>query len=112
MTRERRAFTRIRLDVPASLFLYQVDIRHEGSITDLSMGGCYFPIPHTFPVGQKCRFQLTIGEGLEMERVDVEGTIVRSDGKGVGIQFLDVTSEIQATLARIMAKKGIADQET
>lgn len=112
MTRERRAFTRIRLDVPASLLFYQVDMRHEGSVADLSMGGCYFPIPHQFPVGEKCRFQLTLGEGLETETVDVDCIIARSDGKGVGIQFVDVTPEMQETLTRIMARKGIVGRET
>jgi len=94
--------------VPASLLLYQVDVRHEGSITDLSMGGCYFPISHQFPIGEKCRFQLTIGEGLESESVDVESIIARSDGKGVGIQFVEVTPELQAALTRLMARKDIA----
>jgi hypothetical protein len=111
LTRERRAFTRIRLDVPASLFLYQVDMRHEGAITDLSRGGCYFPFSHQLPVGEKCRFQLTMGEGLLTEMIDIEGVIARSDGKGVGIQFVEMTPEVQAALARIMAVKGVADQE-
>lgn len=108
MTRERRAFTRIRLDVPASLFLYQVDLRHDGVVTDLSLGGCYFPIPHHFSVGERCRFHMAFGEGLETEVVDVDGVIARSNTNGVGIRFVEVSPDTQSALRRIMACKGIA----
>lgn len=52
MKRERRAFTRFELDLPASMFLYQMDIYHDGTIIDLSLGGCFLPIECDIPKGE------------------------------------------------------------
>lgn len=105
MSPERRVFARIRLDVPASLFLYQLDFQHAGAIVDLSLGGCYFPVPHTLPCGERCSVQLTTGEGLEVLTVELAGVIVRTDEKGVGIQFTDLTDDARQLLVRILDRK-------
>lgn len=106
MTRERREFTRIRLEVPASLLLYQVDFRHAGAIADISLGGCYIPVPHLLPRGEPCAVQLTTGEGLETEMVELTGIIARTEACGVGIQFTDLSPESRATLERIIARES------
>ncbi len=103
MTRERRKFARISLDVAANLFLYQVDMRHAGAIIDLSLGGCFFPVKSEIPLGEKCQIQLAVGEGLETSTIDLAGIIVRKDARGVGIQFTNMTPEGLASLKQLIA---------
>lgn len=106
MTRERRAFTRFELDLPASMFLYQMDMYHDGTIIDLSLGGCFLPIDCDIPKGEKCRITLTTGIGLEAESVEITGEIVRSTEKGVGIQFTsEVPDSIKTLLEQVVADK-------
>lgn len=105
MTRERRAFTRIRIDVPACLCLYQLDVRHNGAIADISMGGCFFPIAAELPLHEPCRLQLTTGEGLETVSVELAGVVARQDGVGVGIRFTDISEENRLTLARMISRE-------
>lgn len=106
MTYERRAFARIRLDVPACLCLYQVDVRHDGSIVDLSLGGCFFPVAGEVPIGEKCQIQLTTGEGLETETINLSGVIVRREVRGVGIRFTDISPENLVSLEQIISREG------
>lgn len=106
MTRERRAFTRIRIDVPACLCLYQLDIRHAGAIVDISMGGCFFPITAELPLHEPCRVQLTTGEGLETVSIELAGVIVRRAGAGVGIQFTDIPEENRLLLERMISREA------
>jgi len=106
VTLERRTFVRVRLDVPASLFLYQFDVQHVGSIIDLSMGGCFFPVAGDCPVGEVCHIQLTCGEGMMVEQIDFTGKIVRKTTEGVGVQFQDILPQQQATLERIVSGEG------
>lgn len=104
MTCERRKFARIRLDAPASLFLYQVDVRLTGAIIDLSMGGCFFPIKNELPLGEKCHLQLLVGEGLEAQSINLTGIIARRDNTGVGIQFTDLTPQCLASLECVISQ--------
>jgi hypothetical protein len=54
MTREKRSFTRITLDIPASLSFYQMKGYHTGSIANISLSGCFFPFAGELPVGEQC----------------------------------------------------------
>lgn len=76
------------------------------------MGGCYFPLFKKFSIGANCRVQLTVGEGLETESIDIDGIIARSDGEGVGVRFVNVTSESENVLARIIAREGTSRKTT
>ncbi len=103
MTREKRAFTRITLDIPASLSLYQLETCLSGAITNISLSGCYFPFSGDLPLGEQCLVTITVGAGLESEEVTISGTIVRSDEKGVGIKFNDDSPESRLQLEKIIA---------
>lgn len=105
MSKERRAFARIKLDLPAAMSLYQLDIYHTGSIVDLSMGGCFIPIDEDLPMGEECQITLTTGEGLESETIDLTGNIVRCTPQGVGIQFTNKTAQADAVLRQIIDRK-------
>ncbi|WP_163338875.1 PilZ domain-containing protein [Desulfopila sp. IMCC35008] len=106
MTRERRAFARVELDLPASMYLYQMDMYHDGAIIDLSLGGCFLPVEGDIPLGEKCQLILTTGIGLETESVEIAGTIARCTAHGVGIKFsTGLSSRIKAILKKVMAEK-------
>lgn len=85
--REKRKFTRITLNVPTMLSFLQVESYHIGFISNISMGGCYFPTSQIMPVGAECLITITVGEGIETEDISIPGKIARCDGKGIGIMF-------------------------
>jgi Tfp pilus assembly protein PilZ len=104
MVREKRRFTRITLNVPTTLSLYQVEAYHSGAIANISMGGCYFPFAEELPIGDQCNVTITLGEGLETEKISIPGQIVRSDTKGVGIKFTDASEDCRLQLEKIIAR--------
>lgn len=103
MTREKRSFTRITLDIPASLSLYQMESSHSGTITNISLSGCFFPFVGDLPLGEHCYITITVGEGIETEEITISGTIVRSDAEGVGIHFTDNSPECRLQLEKIIS---------
>ncbi|MFW2365235.1 MAG: PilZ domain-containing protein [Desulforhopalus sp.] len=107
MVREKRRFTRITLNVPATLSLYQVEAYHSGAIANICMGGCYFPFGEELPVGDQCNVTITVGEGLETEQITIAGQIVRSDSKGVGIKFTESSEDSRQQLEKIIVQHEI-----
>ena len=104
MTKEKRQFTRISLNIPTVLSMYQVEGYHTGSIANISMGGCYFPVGEPLPEGEKCQVAITVGEGIETEKISLPGEIVRSDATGVGIRFADTSGHQKRQLEKIIAQ--------
>lgn len=104
MTREKRQFTRFTLNVPTILSMYQVEAYHTGSIANISMGGCFFPVGETLPVGEECQVTITVGEGILTEKISLPGQIVRSDVNGVGIMFTDNSPGHHQQLKRLIAQ--------
>ncbi len=105
MVREKRNYTRITLDIPASLSLYQVETYHAGAITNLSLSGCFFPFIGELPIGEECSLTITVGEGIETEEMTIAGKIVRSDSTGVGIHFLDNPLQNRLQLEKLISQK-------
>lgn len=105
MVREKRNYTRITLDIPASLSLYQVETCHAGAITNISLSGCFFPFIGELPVGEECSLSITVGEGIETKEITIAGKIVRSDSTGVGIHFLDNPLKNRLRLERLISQK-------
>lgn len=105
MARDKRIFTRITLDIPGSISLYQVESYHTGSISNISLSGCFFPSDNELPVGEQCDITITTGEGLETEQVTVMGMIVRNDSEGAGISFTDNSPECRRQLEKIISRK-------
>ncbi len=103
MIREKRAFTRITLDIPGDLSLYQMDVYHTGSITNISLSGCFFPFDGNLPLGEQCNVSITIGEGLEIEKITIAGIVVRNDSDGAGIKFTDYSPECRLRLEKIIS---------
>lgn len=106
LVREKRSFIRIRLDIPACLFLFQLDIYQSGCIIDISSGGCFFPVDVDLPLGEKCYIDLTIGHGLEERVLNLQGKIIRKAINGIGIQFTDISTEDQIDLEQVIKHEG------
>lgn len=87
MREERRSYTRIRLELPANLYLLEGEFSHRGETLDLSLGGCFLPMREKLPVGEVCEIHLTMGEGLKAETLRLTGRIARNADRGVGIEF-------------------------
>ena len=103
--RDKRAFTRITLDIPGSITLYQTESYHTGLISNISLSGCFFPSDSELPVGERCDVTITTGEGLETKKVTVIGMIVRNDSEGAGISFTDNSTECRQQLDKIISRK-------
>jgi len=102
MTRERRSFTRITIDIPGSISLYQLEAYRTGPIKDISLSGCFFPLEGNLPLGEPCDITITVGEGLESKEIALTGIIVRSDSQGTGIRFTDDNAACRRKLENII----------
>lgn len=100
--RDRRSFARIQLELSTSLYLFEAEVQHSGSILDLSLGGCFFPIDTDPPIGEPCHIKLTLGEGLKTETINLSGVIARTDERGVGIQFIATSDAETRRLSKIL----------
>lgn len=107
MQSNRRNFARITVNIPAALSLIQVDSFHTGSIANLSMGGCFFPMESDLPLGAECDIDITLGEGVDTEDFSLKGVVVRSDGVGVGIKFQNATKQVPRILKRVMSEESV-----
>jgi c-di-GMP-binding flagellar brake protein YcgR len=92
MVRERRAATRVKVDISASMDLFHYDMHLAGVVHDLSLGGCFIRLEGELPVGERCSLQLTLGEGLETRSIAAQGRIVRTSQYGLGIQFIEMSA--------------------
>ena len=63
------------------------------------------------PVGVECRLAITIGEGLETKFIAIPGRIVRSDGTALGIEFLEIDSQLDQQLQMLIRKHEGACQD-
>jgi len=79
---------------------------HNGLIANISLSGCFFPSETDLPVGEQCDVTITTGEGLEVEEVTINGTIVRNSLEGVGINFTDTSPENKLHLEKIISQNS------
>ncbi|SDP58924.1 PilZ domain-containing protein [Desulforhopalus singaporensis] len=105
MRKERRAFARVKVDLPATLYIFEGEISYSGAILDLSQGGCYFPLDHDVTIGEQCEVIVTVGEGANAETLHIKGQIVRTDGNGAGIRFFDTSAGESGKLYSLLAKQ-------
>jgi len=106
---EKRSCTRVQLNLSTSLLLVRIDVYHSGIIDNLSLGGCYFPVEHALPLGEKCQVDIAFGDGLDVEKITVSGQVARVDNHGAGIEFVDNPPEILASLENILQRYSLAD---
>lgn len=104
IVKDERSYTRVQLKLSTSLLLVRIDVYHSGIIDNLSLGGCYFPVEHALPIGEKCQVDIALGDGLDIEKISVSGQVVRVDNHGAGIEFVDNSPEIMASLEKILQR--------
>ena len=112
MVREKRSFTRIALNIPASISLYHMEFRQNGVIANISLSGFFFPFTGELPTGELCEVTITVGEGLETEIVTLSGMTVRCDAEGVGINFTEYSPEIRLQLEKIISHEPAKQQSS
>jgi hypothetical protein len=109
IVKEKRSCTRVQLKLSTSLLLVRIDVYHSGMIDNLSLGGCYFPVEHALPIGEKCQVDIAFGDGLDVEKISVSGQVARVDNHGAGIEFVDNSPEIMTSLEQILLRYSLQE---
>jgi hypothetical protein len=87
---ERRATPRFKCQGSAQVRQENSEVQTWGSITDISLHGCYLEMTATFPVGTAVFIQLELGGN----RVEIKGEVRASyPFLGMGISFREMTSQ-------------------
>ena len=106
---ERRSCTRVQLKLSTSVLLVRIDTYHCGMIANLSLGGCYFPVEHGLPLGEKCQVDIALGDGLNVDKICLSGQVARVDSDGAGIEFIDNSPEIIDRLKDILLRYSLPE---
>lgn len=102
---ERRATPRYKCQGSAQVRKLDSDVRTWGSITDISLHGCYVEMATTFPVGTVVQLVLE----LNRYRVETKGEICAEyPFLGLGIKFTEMTAQDRRHLREMV---GIAARE-
>lgn len=89
----RRQFARSKVCARAELRL-NCGVVMEARTRDVSMKGLLVESERSLPVGNACTLRLELDEGGETHRICMEGSVVRVDPSGMGIEItrIDVIS--------------------
>jgi hypothetical protein len=92
---ERRIFPRYSIVGTAEIWEQGYSFSNRGTVTDISMSGCYVQMLNPMTIGQKLRFKLTLGKtSFEGDAVVVN----QHPSLGMGIDFENLTAEQQKNL--------------
>ena len=98
--KERRRSPRLQCSGSAEFWPEGSEVRMWGTLTDVSLHGCYIEMHNTFPFGTRMRLTL---EALGV-RVRVEGTVrVSYPFLGMGICFSEIEPGQQLQLEQLLA---------
>ncbi len=98
---ERRKSPRLRCSGSVELRVQGSDVRMWGTLTDISLNGCYVEMASTFPVGSRVQLVLTSCG----RRILSPGTIRASyPSLGMGIYFTDTQPVQRLELQQLIAK--------
>ena len=101
--KDRRQSPRLRCSGSAEFRTRGSAVHMWGTLTDISLHGCYVEMNNTFPVGTRVELVLK-SCGI---RIEVAGTIrVSYPSLGMGIGFVDIEAEQQAALEQLLAALG------
>lgn len=101
VTKERRRSIRFRCDGSAELRPEGSDVRTWGTLSDISMHGCYVEMTATYPVGTTVNLSL---EALGV-RVNVVGEVkVSYPFLGIGIAFQELLFEEREKLRELLQR--------
>jgi hypothetical protein len=93
--KERRQYPRYPFIASAQLVGEESEIRVAGSISELSLGGCYVDMVDPFPTGAAVKIHITHGTAA----FHAAGFVVYSHpGTGMGVAFRRLDPESRAVL--------------
>lgn len=81
--------------------------RFEALTKDLSLTGLFISTDHLIPVGQMTSISLKMPSISRCSDVNLDGVVVRSNGKGVAFQFKTLGHDTFAFLKNIINRKPI-----
>jgi PilZ domain len=100
---ERRATPRYKCQGSAQVRVENSDVRAFGSISDISLHGCYVEMPTTYPVGTLVALLLELGG----HKVEVKGEVRATYSfLGMGIKFGEITAENRLRLGEMVLMAG------
>jgi hypothetical protein len=101
LLKERRTHRRIGVEMPAAIYLINSNIKLNGKVENLSLGGCCIRTDQRLHAGTYTRIEAGFYHmGMPFR---VAGVLQASQGPNlVGIRFLDVTERIGAKLADLI----------
>jgi len=92
---ERRIFPRYSIVGTAEVWEQGYSFSNRGTVTDISMSGCYVQMLNPMTSGQKLRFKLTLGKtSFEGDAIVVN----QHPSLGMGIDFENLTADQQKNL--------------
>jgi hypothetical protein len=101
---ELRAHPRIQIEIPVSFSLHEIDGRSEGTLYNLSMGGCAVESPTTVQVGS--HMMLYIHAPGEETPITIElASIQRASRREFGVKFVVVQSQERRRLEQLVQKR-------
>ena len=87
MASDKRRFSRIPLNFPATLIIDNTEVHDIHELTNLSIGGCLVPLDEDIVEGTRCTITIRLTGGLGNTPVTVGGEVVRHDQDYVAIRF-------------------------
>ena len=85
-TENKRRFTRISINRPVLLTLYDGSVSQSEEILDLGIGGCLLAVTIPISKGERCSIEISLG-GEPARKICIDGIIVRSDEQTAAVKF-------------------------
>ncbi len=99
---EKREFTRCKICLGVEVVLF-TGVRVEGKTEDISMSGLLLRTERGLPIGTEVKIHLFLRSGGDRcDSLNLMGTVVRIDERGVAIQFNEMDSESFEHLKRLL----------
>ena len=92
MSEEKRRFSRIPFTVHATLTAGQTVVAAE-SLTNLSMGGCLFPLGSALAPGTDATLRIDLGGTANPLSIDIRAQVVRCQDGAAALRFLAIDPE-------------------
>ena len=92
--KDRRKHTRLSLEFDAELTLSD-NVSYTGKIFNISFSGVFMFCPNakSIPVGETGFFKIFIQSEPETKKISFKCKVIRTDDRGVGLQFIDIDLE-------------------
>jgi c-di-GMP-binding flagellar brake protein YcgR len=90
-----------RTSVRCGVTFFSADVTGEGTVTDLSSGGCFIKTAVSVPEGAALALQIQLAN---QQMVKVDRAVVRRSFEGLGVQFVSLREAEEAQLTRFLGE--------